>query len=890
MFYRKSCFISVLTSVFFAGVSLTMGVETAFEFENVRSGRAAVDFGEDLRSAPSVSEEGLVYTGLGELDAVLEKIGASAVSQAAPDFRPGLYLIEFDEVHSVEEAVIALKGCGAILNAWPCPLVEWDGIRFNPDDFMMPNQWHHETMENQEAWAIFRGDASVQVGIIDGGVTYIHPDLAGNIWINPDEDLNGNRIIEDWEVDSLDNDGNGYIDDFWGWDWIDLDSSQVWPGEDPGPPDNDPSDFNGHGTHCAGDACASTNNGVGVASPGFNSQIMCLRAGYMSSSGMGYVDLFCAMQAVYYAINMEAEALSMSFGGPGMVPFFRDALSTANDSGLVLLAAAGNDNSSQIQYPAGYDFVIAVAATAEGDIKADFSSYGTWVTVSAPGDAIFSTIVDGYGNMSGTSMSTPVTAGVAALVKALMPEWSSMEVGNWLAETADDIDPLNPGYAGMLGGGRVNARKAVDLFVSVDSLWTDIPVDDNRLYFDQEGALFVQYHKLCGDAYDVSLEVSSDNPRVDFIQSAYYIGDISEGEVGDNSDDPFLLTVQYGGEDFEIIEVNAHFTGDGFQFTQILQVQAGRGDVLIIDADQYNDERTSFYYENSMDAMGYYWETWKRSERGELGDELSEYDVVIVFSGTAETDILSADDWEDLDDYLAQGGNLIVTGQNIAEDLAVTQPVVLSDILRVDFIEAHSGDLTISGSPGNPLTGGMYFVMAGSGGAWNQNSLDVVNALPGAESFFVYDEDEPDEMAGVRVQSGLGDLFFCSFGIEGINDSTSSGNTKLEALAMMFEEFGVSGVGDFNSVVPAVVRLFPPYPNPFNSTLKIVYELSVPGAVTLTIYDVLGREAAVYHLENAPVGRGEWNWDAGGTVSSGVYFVRLEGGGVSRLQKAVFLK
>lgn len=885
MLRKVLLFVSILMS--YAIIALcAFGVESAFEWEYVRSGRVLVELSHELVKAPELTPAGTVSTGLGELDSILENIGAYSMVQAVPDFQPRLYLVVFDETNSVEEAVTVLQMCPEVTHAWPNTLVPWFGLSFNPDDMQMPRQWHLEAIDAPGAWAIFRGDEDVQVAIIDGGVTYTHPDLEANIWVNPWEDLNGNGIIEAWEWDGLDNEGNGYVDDFWGWDWIDLDSSMVWPGEDPGPPDNDPSDFGGHGTHCAGDACAATNNGIGVASPGFNSQIMCLRAGFLSSSGFGLIDTYAAMYAVYYAINMGAEVISMSFGGSTPSPYLRNALETASDSGLVLLAAAGNDASSQIQYPAGYDFVMAIAATAPGDYLADFTNFGDWITVCAPGEAIYSTIVEGYSNMSGTSMATPVTAGVAAMVKALKPDWNCMEVGNWIAETADNIDPQNPGFIGLMGGGRVNAAKAVDLFVTIDSLWTD---SGDRLYFNLEGALFVQYHKFSGDAFNVTLEVSSDNPRVSISQATHYIGDILEGEIGDNSAEPFYLTVECGGTEYEVIEVNAHFSGDGFEFTQILGIPVGRGRVLIIDADRNQSQRTSAYYEDAMEEMGYSWETWERSDRGELGDELMNYETLILFSGTAETNILPESDWGDLENYLNDGGNLVLTGQNFAQDLVVSQPGVLSDFLLVNYLQPHSNDLTISGIPGSPLSAGMHLIMAGSGGAWNQNSMDVIEPLPGAESVFLYDTTNTTNAAGVRRQISGGYMFYCSFGIEGINDATS-GNTRVDVLEMMFDQFGMSGVGEKRvETAPASVQLFPPYPNPFNSKTVLSFQLPAASYIELTVYVVSGREVVklAEGFMNAGVHKVAFD---GSKLTSGVYFARMTAGEFQQTQKILLVK
>jgi hypothetical protein len=387
------------------------------------------------------------------------------------------------------------------------------------------------------------------------------------------------------------------------------------------------------------------------------------------------------------------------------------------------------------------------------------------------------------------------------------------------------------------------------------------------------------------------LEVGSENPRVTFSQANFYIGNILEGETGDNTQNPFLMTVQYGGWDYEVVEIEARFTGQDFDFTQILQIQVGRGEVLIIDADQNNAQRTSSYYEEAMDNLGLSHETAKIAETGNLGNEITNYDAVIVFSGTAQNNILTNDDWNALQNYYESGGKIIISGQNIAEDLAATIPNVLSDFLNVDFVDDNSNDLTINGTPGNPNTQEMYLVMAGSGGAWNQNSLDVIEALPGAESCFIYNTNNLQRMAGVRIADGSGNMFFCAFGIEGINDATTSGNTKLEVLAMMFEQFGMTGVKDDNySPLPDSPQILSLYPNPFNSTLRIIYQLPSPGNVEIEIFDVLGQEVSSQRIENSYAGINEWKWFAGETISSGIYFIKLEIGEKNIQKKVILLK
>jgi hypothetical protein len=378
---------------------------------------------------------------------------------------------------------------------------------------------------------------------------------------------------------------------------------------------------------------------------------------------------------------------------------------------------------------------------------------------------------------------------------------------------------------------------------------------------------------------------------VTFSQAIHEIGTLLEGQSGDNSASPFRLTVQPGDEEYETVELLANFIGEGFEFTQILEVPIGRAQILIIDADQNQSQQTATYYQQVLMEFGHTYETWRRADRDSLGSELAEYDAVIHFSGTAESNIFPGNDWDDLNAYMNGGGKLIVSGQNVAQDLAATQPSVLEDILRVQYLSPTSGLLEVKGAPGNLLTAGMEMVMAGGGGAWNQNSMDVVEALLGAESWFVYRTEVPGELAGVRTRIGPRDLFFCAFGIEGINDSLSAGATKYNVLALMLEQFGIAGVGPTaETPLPAVLHLYSPYPNPFNSTQRIRYDLPKAGPLSISIFDISGRKAAAFSTQNAPAGSGEWIWRTGPELASGIYFIRLQAAEKTLLQKTVYLK
>ena len=301
-----------------------------------------------------------------------------------------------------------------------------------------------------EAWDIQTGSSDVVIAVIDTGVDYNHPDLAGNIWTNLDETPN----------DGIDNDENGFIDDVYGWDFANG--------------DNDPSDDYGHGTHCAGTIGAVGDNEEGVVGVNWNVRIMPIK--FMGLSGGTTAD---AILSVNYAVNNGADIMSNSWGGGGYSTALEEAISAANDMGILFIAAAGNEgsnNDSYPHYPSSYDVpnVVAVAATDHNDSKASFSCYGvTSVDLGAPGVNIYSTVPtgscklcdpSGYKYLNGTSMATPHVAGAAGIIKAQYPGLSALGIKSMIL---DGVDPI-PSMEGItVTGGRLNVYNSLN-YVSDD--------------------------------------------------------------------------------------------------------------------------------------------------------------------------------------------------------------------------------------------------------------------------------------------------------------------------------------------------------------------------------------------------------------------------------------
>lgn len=310
--------------------------------------------------------------------------------------------------------------------------------------------------EMEAAWAFTTGDSNVIIGIIDTGVDIGHPDLSAKIWTNP------------IEVDDLvDNDGNGYIDDFYGYDFAYN--------------DNLPLDDHQHGTHLAGIAGAVGNNGIGIAGMNWHCKIMAVKVLDMNGSGT-----FTAIaQGVKYAVDMGADIINLSLGGPSDQMSLKTAIEYAVAAGVIVCAATGNDNSGDFFYPAAYDSVIAVGATDSRDRRAlgdlcpfdvEGSNFGPWIDVCAAGDVVWSTFPPAFGNYGAyclTSMASPHVAGLASLVLTLRPGMSADSVAHYVRHGAEDEVGLpsedTPGFDIYHGWGRINGR------ITLQALVLDFP-------------------------------------------------------------------------------------------------------------------------------------------------------------------------------------------------------------------------------------------------------------------------------------------------------------------------------------------------------------------------------------------------------------------------------
>ncbi|NPA06412.1 MAG: S8 family serine peptidase [Chloroflexi bacterium] len=324
-------------------------------------------------------------------------------------------------------------------------------IEATPNDPDYSSLWGLQQIDAEAAWDLSTGSSDVYVVVIDTGIDYTHPDLAANM-----------AQLESNCADGIDNDGNGHIDDCFGYDAVNDDS--------------DPMDGNGHGTHVAGTIGAVGNNSVGVV--GVNWTVKLIACKFLSDDGWGWTG--DAVECLDYVHGLADNGVAIiatnnSWGGGGYSQALYDAIYGSLTRGILFIAAAGNESTNideRASYPAAYDLpnVISVAATDAGDYLTSFSNWGKRnVDLGAPGLNILSTLPgNNYGSYSGTSMAAPHVTGVAALTKAYIPTASAEQIRNRILLGVDT--PVGDLADRVMTGGRLNAANTLTLS-GVNRLW-----------------------------------------------------------------------------------------------------------------------------------------------------------------------------------------------------------------------------------------------------------------------------------------------------------------------------------------------------------------------------------------------------------------------------------
>lgn len=427
-----------------------------------------------------------------------------------------IYEIRYSGPAPVEKVINSLLATGLFLYAEPKFLPY---TQYNPNDPGTGLQYHLSKINAYAGWDVHKGDSSTVIGITDTGSDMDHPDLAPNMkrnWADP--------------VDGIDNDGDGYTDNFLGWDL--------------GENDNDPSvNASSHGSHVSGCAAAVTDNGTGVASPGFRCRYLPVKIADATGA------LTKAYEGIVYAADKGCQIINCSWGGSGAGSFGQNIIdyATVNKNALVV-AAAGNNGLNEAFYPASYDKVLSVAATGVNDVKSSFSNFGSFIDVCAPGSNIYAAQSNNtYQAQSGTSMASPLAAGCAAVVKSYYPSYTAEQVGEVLRVSCDNIYGMsgNALYQNQLGKGRVDLYNALTYSGPSVRMKNTVVTDnnDNVLLTSDTMRITADFTNFLNPTTNLTVTVSTAATYVNIIDGTTTLGALGTLATANNAADPFVIRI-----------------------------------------------------------------------------------------------------------------------------------------------------------------------------------------------------------------------------------------------------------------------------------------------------------------------------------------------------------
>lgn len=519
----------------------------------------------------------------------------------------GVHLVKLPPNLSVEQAIEKFSRRPDVEFVEPNYILQAQAI----NQAEITDQWALDTIQAVPAWETFSDPQKIPVTLatVDTGIDRTHNDLVDNIWSNPDE-IPGN---------GLDDDDNGYIDDSWGWDFVNN--------------DNNPFDDNLHGT-AVSSVMAGDWDGDGVAGICPWCQVMAVKV--LGSGGSGNLDAVAS--GIIYATDSEARVINLSLAGIAGAQTLEDAVNYAWSSGSLVVAGAGNDGANAPMFPAGYANVMAVASTDESDYHSCFSNYAdNYISVAAPGENILIALPDqGYGHGSGTSLSTPLVAGLGGLLLSQNPLRTNIDLKSIIEDTSVDLGPL--GFDDAFGHGRIDALLAVTNTTSQanppDGLFSASGTATGyaharKLVRDQSGTLHMIWHtEEEGPNYRIQHATSIDdgvswNLEPDVYSSTYETYHSALASDGANL---FVAIPSKNGSDsnahYQILFTRKSISGGDWSAPEVLMGGAyhtarpdiyfdptnGRLHVLAASLDHAADSTSDLYYRASND-LGENWDS-----------------------------------------------------------------------------------------------------------------------------------------------------------------------------------------------------------------------------------------------------------------------------------------
>lgn len=426
-----------------------------------------------------------------------------------------IYFMELSNSSQLIEVMSFLRGKGVFEYVERKVIHE---ISVVPNDEFIGVQDYLGQINAYNGWNVTNGNTSVKIGIVDTGTDMDHPDLETEMYENISDPVNG-----------IDDDGDGYVDNYWGWDFYDD--------------DNDPQvGSNDHGIHVAGIASAATNNNEGVASVGYLTKFVPIRAGNGKSISYGY-------EGIVYAADLGCDIVNCSWGSLGFSQYGQDVINYATfNKNTLVVGASGNNGLEGEFYPSAYENALSVGSVNSSDEVSGFSNYGYYLDILAPGQSIYSTVNDGqYNYNTGTSMAAPIVSGAAALVKSVYPQLTALQIAERLKSKSDDVSGVNPGMNNKMGDGRLNVGAALsgiitDPAITISNTKVTNNIDDVFKAGDRLdiSAYFTNY---LAPTSGVFVKAISNSAYLTAVTDSFYIGNMSTYSQLDNESSPFEFDI-----------------------------------------------------------------------------------------------------------------------------------------------------------------------------------------------------------------------------------------------------------------------------------------------------------------------------------------------------------
>ena len=464
-----------------------------------------------------------------------------------------IYKLEIKEDISELDYINYLNSFENIEYAEQYPNVKPLYVPNDPEAQFGKKQFHLAQINVYDAWNVTKGGEDIVIGIIDTGADLDHEDLVGNLYLN----------VED-PIDGSDNDNDGFVDNYYGWDFADNDNSPE-------------ADGSTHGTGVTGIAAAATDNNTGIAGIGFNTKFMPIKI-FQTESNFSRN----SYEAIIYAADQGCDVINLSWGSSGRYSqFAQDIINyAALEKDVVIVAAAGNTDDELDFYPASYDNVLSIGFVNPDDTRNSNSTYSDFIDLVAPGSGIYTTENgDAYASDGGSSYAAPMVAGAAALVRSVFPEWNAQQIMEQLRVSADDIYDVgsNNDYLYKFGKGRLNVFKALADYETPSIRISNVEYTnglEEAAYFGDTLDITVEFTNFLESAENIEVNLTSFSPYVSILQSNFEITSLGTLESITNENRKFRVVLSEDLPEDEALNFRVLFEGDFYNDYQSFQIQS----------------------------------------------------------------------------------------------------------------------------------------------------------------------------------------------------------------------------------------------------------------------------------------------------------------------------